>query len=114
MCVISNKNPIIAAEEDRPNAVAKASDEWNGDFKIFLCVLCEEYLFLCPLEKLTVEKGEGGQTEIYLLDPPQIEKPQFFINVEFSSLKIIKNKAGIKCGFALTLRDIRHDLIIIN
>jgi hypothetical protein len=55
-----------------------------------------------------------AETERYVLDPSLIEKPQFYINVEFCSLKIIKNKFGIKCGFALTLRDTRHDLIIVN
>jgi hypothetical protein len=31
--------------------------------------------------------------------------PDFYINVEFTKLKIIKNKEGLKIGFTLSIKD---------
>lgn len=41
------------------------------------------------------------------------KQPDYYLSVEFSKLRIIKNKEGMKCGFALTLKEITIEFIII-
>jgi hypothetical protein len=38
--------------------------------------------------------------------------PDYYLNIEFATLNVIKNGQGIKCGFNLTFRDKSHDFII--
>lgn len=38
--------------------------------------------------------------------------PEFYVNVEFTKLKVLKQRDGTKIGFSLNLRDICLEFVI--
>lgn len=42
-----------------------------------------------------------------------MKTPDFYVNIEFTKLRIIKNREGIKTGFALMLRDVTLEFMIM-
>ncbi|TNV74643.1 hypothetical protein FGO68_gene5677 [Halteria grandinella] len=42
-----------------------------------------------------------------------LRSPDYYVNVEFTKLRIIKNREGVKTGFALMLRDVTLEFMIM-
>lgn len=40
--------------------------------------------------------------------------PDYFLNIEFALLSVIKNASATKCGFNLTFKDRSHDFLVVS
>ena len=90
-----------------------SKDEWDGRETLFFCVLASEHLFLC--------NTPPGYTEssYWQINPSHIAQPAYYTMIEFSKLKTLwtsENKPPegepYKCGFALQVKDVFHELRI--
>lgn len=40
--------------------------------------------------------------------------PDYYLNIEFALLSVLKNASGTKCGFNLTFKDRSHDFVVVT
>lgn len=40
--------------------------------------------------------------------------PDYYLNIEFALLSVLKNASAAKCGFNLTFKDRSHDFIVVS
>lgn len=77
-------------EEDMPKAY------------LFFCALAQEHLYLfCPATK----NPDADPTD------PEYDVPEFYTNIEFSKMKILKNHSHLKIGFSLSFKSINHQFV---
>lgn len=65
------------------------------------CILCQEHLFLFTYSQY-----------VDLPNTANISIPNYYINVEFSKLEVLKCTQGFKHGFALEVKGRRHQFVI--
>ena len=77
-------------EEDAPKAY------------LFFCALAQEHLFLlCPATK----NPDAEPTD------PEYDVPEFYTNIEFAKMKVLKNHSHLKIGFSLSFKSINHQFV---
>lgn len=95
---VSSKNSLKSHTSHKYNEMSlrRYSEDdpsmWNGESRIFDCVLSQEHLFLINLEADEFKEEENKENS------PQCHQedvvPMFHLMIEFSKLKIIKNEQG--------------------